>query len=40
VSSDTINIGAVCFYVFVLVVSVIVDFKKFDSASVESKVSE
>ena len=40
VSEDTINIGAVCLYVFVLVVSIIVDFKKFDSASVESKVSE
>ena len=39
VSEDTINIGAVCLYVFVLVVSIIVDFKKFDSAA-ESKVSE
>ncbi len=39
VSEDTINIGAVCFYVFILVVSIIVDFKKFDSAA-ESKVSE
>ena len=40
VSSDTINIGSVCFYVFVLVVSIIVDFKKFDSAETESKVSK
>ncbi len=39
VSEDTINIGAVCFYVFVLVVVIAIDFKKFDSAA-ESKVSE
>ena len=40
VSEDTINIGAVCFYVFVLVVVIAIDFKKFDSAETESKVSE
>ena len=40
VSSDAINIGAVCLYVFILIISIIVDFKKFDSAETESKVSE
>ena len=39
VSEDTINIGAVCFYVFILIIVILVDFKKFDSAA-ESKVSE
>ena len=39
VSEDTINIGAVCFYVFVMIISILVDFKKFNSAA-ESKVSE
>ena len=37
VSSDTINMGAVCFYVFILIIAILVDFKKFDSASVKSK---
>ena len=39
VSEDKINIGAVCFYVFILIIVILVDFKKFDSAA-ESKVSE
>ena len=39
VSEDTINIGAVCFYVFIMTVVILIDFKKFDSAA-ESKVSE
>ena len=40
VSSDTLNIGAVCFYMFILIIGILVDFKKFDSAETESKVSK
>ena len=40
VSSDTINIGAGCFYIFIMVISILVDFKKFDSTPVKSKVSK
>ena len=40
VSSDTINIGAVCFYIFIMIIAILVDFKKFDSTPVKSKVSK
>ena len=37
VSEDTINIGAICFYVFILIIAILIDFKKFDSTPVKSK---